>query len=131
MDADFNALLAMMMGMSSGDEMEYNEIRKLDHMLTQANIPHYFSSHMAGGFHITYFGKKGKPKAEPGVIQGAGVGAICSAIQTRFSYGSKNDRIEISGLLTDEEYEVDTVAGNLTAEDVFERIKKHWQSENM
>ena len=62
---------------------------------------------------------------------GPGVGAICSAIETPFSYGHENDRIEISGLLTEEEYRNgDSVQGNLTAEDVFERIKKHWSRES-
>lgn len=55
--------------------------------------------------------------------------AICSAIETPFSYGHENDRIEIMGLLTEEEEaNFDSVTGNLTAEDVFERIKAHWDT---
>ena len=37
--------------------------------------------------------------------------------------------IEIMGLLTDEERECDNVVGGLTAKDVFEHIKKHYESE--
>lgn len=128
---DFSNLFAAMMGMRGNEEGKYEEIRKLDYLLLQANIPHEFSSHMMGGFQITYFGTKGKPKAEPGVFTGSGVGAICSAIETPFSYGHENDRIEISGLLTEEEYSSgDSVKGDLTAEDVFERIKAHWDKAN-
>lgn len=62
---------------------------------------------------------------------GSGVGAICSVIETPFSYGHENDCIEISGLLTEEEYSYgDSVKGDLTTEDVFERIKAHWDKAN-
>ena len=127
---DFNELLAMMLGMKGNSEENFEEIRKLDHLLIQANIPHEFHSHMMGGFQITYYGAKGKPQAEPGVLMGPGVGVVCSAIETPFSYGHENDRIEISGLLTEEEYNNgDSVKGNLTAEKIFERIKNHWSKE--
>lgn len=44
-----------------------------------------------------------------------------------FSYGHKNDRIEMSGLLTGKEYAGGgNVKGGFTAEAVFERINKHW-----
>ena len=123
---DYSDFFAALMGMRNSDDGKYEEIRKLDHLLLEANIPHEFMSHMTGGFQIAYYGTKGKPKAEPGVFSGPGVGAVCSAIETPFSYGHENDRIEISGLLTEEEYESDSVKGDLTAEDVFERIRKHW-----
>lgn len=122
---EFADLFNMMMGMGNSDPSKYKEIRRLDNMLIQAEIPHYFRSHM-GGFQITYFGPKGQPDVEPGHIVGSGFGAICSAIENPGSYGSEDDKIEISGLLTEEEYRVDSVKGHLTAEDVFERIKKHW-----
>jgi len=41
------------------------------------------------------------------------------------TFGSQEDKIEIMGLLTDEEAEHDSVLGYLTAEEVFERIKKY------
>lgn len=49
---------------------------------------------------------------------------IVSAIQGWCTYGVECDRIEIAGLLTPEEREHDSVAGYLTAEEVFERIMK-------
>ena len=123
---DYYDILSLMMGLNGNtDGGQYEEIRKLDQLLTEANIPHEFRSHL-GGFQILYFGPQGRPETEPGVIQGPGVGAVCSAIENPGSYGSENDRIEISGLLTEEEYRSDSVKGNLTAEDVFERIRKHW-----
>lgn len=126
-----SAFLTAMMGMHGDNDGQYKEIRKLDYLLAQANIPHAFLNHMTGGFQITYYGAKGKPEAKPGVFMGPGVGAVCSAIETPFSYGHENDRIEISGLLTEEEYSSGNSAlGNLTAEDVFDRIKAHWEKEN-
>lgn len=105
-------------------------IKKFHLLLSAAGIPDDYRPHMFGcGYHITYFGKKGKPKDEQGTAYGPGFGAVCSAIETPGSYGSKDDRIEISGLLTEDEYKHDSVVGGLTAEDVFERIKKHWESE--
>lgn len=130
---DMEKLLAMMMGMNAGDAGTYEEIRKLDHLLMEAGIPHEFRPHMLGGYQITYYGPKGKPQPEPGItFQGAGVGAVCSAIETPISYGHENDRIEISGLMTAEEYEKvhDSVLGDLTAEDVFARIQAHWTEAN-
>ncbi len=128
---DFSDFFAAMAGMRGNENEKYEEIRRLDHLLLQADIPHEFSSHIMGGFQITYFGTKGKPKAEPGVFRGPGVGALCSAIETPFSYGHGNDRIEISGLLPEEEYDSGcSVKGDLTAEDVFERIKAHWDKAN-
>ena len=57
-----------------------------------------------------------------------GYGSVCSVI---YGYGSEKGLLEISGLMTDEEYEKenDSVLGYLTAENVFARIKKHWESE--
>lgn len=107
---------------------QYKEILKLDQMLNDAEIPHELYSGRMGGFQITYFGHAGKPQDEEGVIRGSGVGSVCSIIENDFSYGHENDLLEISGLMTDEEYEKtqDTVLGNLTADDVFERIRNHW-----
>lgn len=48
---------------------------------------------------------------------------LVSAIQNDSSYGGNHDLIEICGLLTPEEKKFDTVAGWLTADDVFSRIK--------
>ena len=132
-DKEFNAFLSQLFGgMMAGDSRQdnYKEILKLDEMLTAAEIPHDLNRHMAGGYQLVYYGKKGKPVAPEGHFYGAGYGAICSAIESPMSYGSEKDLIEIQGLLTPEERKTGRgVAGSLTAEDVFNRIKKHWEAE--
>lgn len=55
---------------------------------------------------------------------------VCSAIQGYGTYGNEENLIEIMGLLTDEEKELDYVVGHLTAKEVFERIKKHWEAKD-
>ncbi len=98
------------------------EIFKLRGMLIRAGIPHKFSDRSYDGCDgKEYFYQILYPKAE--------INAICSVIQCGFSYGGNENKLEIMGLLTDDERERDTVAGWLTAEDVFERIKNHYESE--
>lgn len=55
---------------------------------------------------------------------------VCSAIWGYGSYGYEEGLIEIMGLLTPEEEEYDSVKGYLTADNVFNRIKKHWEETN-
>ena len=85
----------------------FNEIKRLHEMLLKAEIPHEFYPYM-GGCHVVY-SRNGQ--------------RVCSAIEHDYSYGHEHDTIEIMGLLTAEEAERDSVAGWLTAEDVFNRIK--------
>lgn len=55
---------------------------------------------------------------------------VADAIETRYSYGAKDDLLELAGeLLTGEELKRDSVVGGLTANDVFQRISKHWEWE--
>ena len=91
----------------------YNEILKLKNMLEKAEIPFEFSE-IFSGYHITYPGNKFR---------------ICSVIEHDYSYGREKDLLEIQGLLTKKEYKEtqDTVIGYLTAENVFQRIEKHWK----
>lgn len=84
---------------------KYNEIIKLHEMLTKADIPHEFTEEW-GGHHILY----------------SCMGYTCSVIEHDYSYGNKRDLLEIMGLLTPEESAQDSVAGYLTADDVFNRI---------
>ena len=51
---------------------------------------------------------------------------VCSVVEHRYSYGNYDDRLEMMGLLTEEEAKIDSVVGWLTAEDVFLRIGEHW-----
>lgn len=52
---------------------------------------------------------------------------MCSVV---YGYGRDQDLLEISGLMTKEEYARtgDTVLGHLAPEDVFERIRKHYHA---
>lgn len=95
---------------------KYNEILRLKDMLESAKIPFDFSE-LYGGYHIVYSANGDK--------------RICSVIEHDSSYGREKDLLEILGLMTKEELEEtqDTVLGYLTAEDVFQRIKKHWEVE--
>ncbi len=55
---------------------------------------------------------------------------ICSIVECFCSYGNEEDLLEIMGLLTkDEIADNQIVAGFLSAEDVFNRIKHHWELE--
>lgn len=94
---------------------QYKEILRIKEMLDKANIPYEFQTIFYGG-HIFYprHGKK----------------CVCSVIEHDGSYGHEEDRLEILGLMTDEEKarEEDDVLGYLTAEDVFGRISRHFRS---
>ncbi len=66
-----------------------------------------------GGYNLAYYGKDNYK--------------VCSVLEHNGSYGHKQDRLEIMGLLTEQEQRIDSVKGWLTADDVFQRIKKHWE----
>ena len=95
---------------------KYKEIIKLKEMLEMANIPFHFSE-SNGGFHICY------PKK--------GFFRVCSVIEHDSSYGHENDLLEIMGLMTKKEKRKtqDDVLGYLTANNVYQRIKKHYLKE--
>lgn len=93
----------------------YQEILKLDQMLTDAHIPHTLRR-IFDGWQVCY----------PNESQDD---YIMDAIEHYGSYGKEDDKIEIMGLLTPEEGEHDSILGYLTAEDVFERIRKHHNGE--
>ena len=99
--------------------MKYTEIFKLKEMLEKDNIPHEFIDRKdewlgREAWQICYPVAKLKDR-------------ICSCIQSPISYGHEADLLEIMGLLTDEEYdEYGDVLGCLTAEEVFNRIKQHY-----
>lgn len=91
----------------------YQEILRLRKMLREANIPHAFDR-IFDGWIVCY------PTAEERVMD---------AIEHRGSYGNFEDKLEIFGLLTPEEASEGDVLGHLTAEEVFERIRKHHDGE--
>ena len=91
--------------------------REIDKLLTQlhkSGIP-FELERVFDGVHIGY----------PCLFQGC----VCSVIYNRYSYGYKDGLLEIRGLLTPDEEQADTVAGWLTANDVFTRIKNHWENQ--
>lgn len=93
------------------DKQKYKEIFVLRDMMDEAKIPYEFNTGFLGGYHLRYH---------------ADGNCVCSVVEHDHSYGNNEDRLEIMGLLTEEEEMHDSVVGHLTAEDVFRRIKEHW-----
>lgn len=87
----------------------YREILKLFFMLENSDLSIVCSKDsMYHGWHLIVKSKYEK--------------IICSIIEHDYSYGHEYDTLEIMGLLTPEESAKDDVVGELSAEDVFERI---------
>lgn len=94
----------------------YYEIKKLHDMLNEANISHTFIDCMGGvGYGLVY------PSYQI-IIEKDGC-RLCDAIYNPISYGYEEGLLEIAGGLTEEEQEVDSVLGWLTADEVFKRFK--------
>lgn len=104
-----------MFGIDYSTNSDYQEILKLDRMLTDASIPHTLDR-LFDGWQVCY-----PTREEPELVM--------DAIEHYGSYGKDEDKLEIMGLLTPVEEECDSVLGHLTAEDVFERIRKHHNGE--
>ena len=104
-----------MFGIDYSTNSNYQEILKLDRMLTDASIPHTLDRFF-DGWQVCY-----PTREEPELVM--------DAIEHYGSYGKDEDKLEIMGLLTPDEEEQDSVLGYLTAEDVFERIRKHHNGE--
>lgn len=94
----------------------YQEILKLDRMLTEASIPHTLDRRF-DGWQICY----------PTSLNSSS--CIMDAVEHFLSYRNGSDLLEIMGLLTPEEEECDSVLGGLAAEEVFERILTHYNGE--
>ena len=94
----------------------YQEILKLDKMLTEAQIPHSLER-TCDGWQIVYPSHGMRYK-------------ICSVIEYTGISSAKYDRLEIMGLLNTEERKFDRVVGFLTAENVFDRMKRDWERRN-
>ena len=94
----------------------YKEIGRLLEMLSETDIPHSYHK-IFDGWQIGY----------PCLY--AEGDCICSVIEHFGSYGHHVDLLEIRGLLTEEEKLTNYgTLGYLTAEEVFERIKSHWEA---
>lgn len=93
---------------------KYKEIFRLKEMLDISEIPYHFAIFDSVGFQLCYPSSEGRKR-------------VVSVIEHDYSYGSENDLLEIKGLLTKEEQDKGyDVLGNLTAEEVFERIQMHY-----
>lgn len=90
----------------------YKEILKLHEMLEAENIPHGLCRYY-DGYAVCY------PDFENA--------CVCDAVEHRWSYGSNADLIEILGLAATDSDGLD-LEGHLSAEEVFQRIKKHYES---
>lgn len=91
--------------------IRYKEIYKLLGLLAAADIPFDFRTSFVckDGAQIIIWNNSGEQ--------------LCDAVEHDWSNGADNDRIEILGGLTEEEEKIDSVKGNLTAQEVFERFK--------
>lgn len=96
-----------------GTNPKYQEILRLDKLLTDAGIPHTLDT-WQDGWQICY---------PQNYTNGT---CVMDAIEHGGSYGSANDKLEIMGLLTPDEEKYDSVVGHLTAEEVFDRINRHY-----
>ena len=93
-------------------DTRYQEILKLDAMLTEKGIPHTLQKFL-DGWQVIY--------PEDGEKR------VMDAIEHFGNYGNEEDLLEIMGLLTPEEEKDDSVLGYLTAEEVCKRIEQHWE----
>lgn len=93
--------------------MNLKEIKKLSKMLDKEKIPHE-DMPIFDGLQVNY------PNKEK---------CVCDAICHSYSFGHEEGLLEIMGLV-DKDY-ADDVEGYLTAKEVFDRIKKHWQQQHI
>ena len=91
---------------------KYQEILKLHIMLLEKEIPHDIRRD-SDGWNINY----------PCV----GIDRVLSAVEFEGTYGAEKDLIELLWFLTPEELLMDPVKGYLTAENVFNIIKEHYE----
>lgn len=104
--------------------MEYKEIFRLKEMLNKANIPFEYKNR---GWELPYYYRLTIEFHQIGYPNLNLNERVCSVVEGDGTFGADADRLEIMGLLTDEEYEDSCVLGGLTAEEVFERISKHYK----
>ena len=104
------------------------EIERLHEKLIEAGIEHEWIDRTPRGYeeftrrHPGWF--KGKTWGWQIIIHKPDGERLVSAIEGYGTYGYEDDKIEIMGLLTPEEEEYNSVAGWLTADEVFQRIRE-------
>lgn len=87
-----------------------NEMYKLVTLLTEAHIPFEARPCWDSTIQVCY------PNASEDMV--------CDAVCHNFSYGHEEGLLEIMGLVNEDVY--DDVEGYLTAEEVFNRISRHY-----
>lgn len=90
----------------------YTEILRLDKLLSEAGIPHTLRR-IYDGWQVIYSVDEVR---------------VADAVQHNFSYGASANLLEIMGLIMPDDDTCDTVKGWLTAENVFERMKNHYEA---
>lgn len=106
----------------------YTEFDKLVKMLDDAKIPYERDDEDPNQDYYKLSGNAPMKRIKYGKIPEKPKLCVCSVICGYGSYGGNEGLLEIMGLLTPDEEEVDSVAGWLEAEDVFNRIKNHYDS---
>lgn len=110
-------------------KVDYKEIFKLKVMLDKANIPYEFldrsfidydKNELKYPFYQIIVYKPDQEDIEEPI-------RLISVIQGHGTYGENKDLLEIQGLLTNKESKLDSVAGYLSASNVFKRIKKNYR----
>ena len=92
--------------------IKLNEFNKLVLMLDKAGIPYERDENSSMGMKYIHYPQTNN--------------FVCSVIFGHESDGYEDGLLEIIGLLTEKEHEIDSVCSHLTADDVFQRIKKHF-----
>ena len=104
---------------------ENSAIFELKRMLDDAKVPYDYYDSRDVNFELA---GKVCPKIQISYPNN-GNNMVCSVIQGYGTYGSEENKLEIMGLIDPEidKSNPDSVKGWLSAEDVFNRISKHWQ----
>jgi len=90
------------------------EMQKLINKLAEANIPYEVATHPFTNTPQVWYPTRENP--------------VCDAICHEFSYGYSEGLLEIMGLVDEKKSGGDSVEGYLTADEVFERIAKHYRT---
>lgn len=107
----------------------YPELDKLIKMLDDAKIPYERDDDDPNHDFYKRTGVVPIRRIKYGKFPEKEIGCICSVICGYGTYGGDEGLLEIMGLLTPSEEENDDVAGWLSADDVFNRIKNHYDSD--
>ena len=108
---------------TSEKESKYKEIFRLKKMLEDAGIQHDFLDQCGKNFE---FYELVYPSLEDWrlIDRETSREGCCSVAEGDLTIGREKDKLEIMGLLTEEEKLAGQVVGYLTTEDVFARIQK-------